>query len=52
MGNHDQPWKHGFHYSWSDTIDFEINLVFLIEPFFYFDKNLNIFRTKRAFKVK
>ena len=36
-----------------DVINFEINLIFLIEPFFYMDKksrqNLNILRTKRDF---
>ena len=36
-----------------DGINFEINLIFLIEPFFYMDKNsrqnLNILRTKRHF---
>ena len=36
-----------------DGINFEINLIFLIEPFFYMDKksrqNLNILRTKRDF---
>ena len=30
-------------------MDFEINLVFLIETFFLHDKNLNILRTTRAF---
>ena len=38
------------------VIHFEINLIFLIKPFFCMiesqDKNLNIFRTKRDFKVK
>ena len=38
-------------------MDFEINLIFLIKPFFSTwpksrDKNLNILRTKRAFKMK
>ena len=38
-------------------MDFEINFTFLIEPFFStwakrHDKNLNILRTKIAFKVK
>ena len=36
---------------------FEINLIFLIKPFFLYDekektKTLNILRTKRAFKIK
>ena len=39
-----------------DVVNFEINLIFLIKPFFYMakieDKNLNILRTKRPFKVK
>ena len=39
-----------------DVINFEINLIFLIKPFFYMtksqNKNLNILITKRAFKVK
>ena len=39
-----------------DVINFEINFVFLIKPFFYMpkieDKNLNILRAKRALKVK
>ena len=39
-----------------DIINFEINLVFLIKPFFYMTKslvkNLNILKTKRAFKGK
>ena len=39
-----------------DAIHFEINLIFLIKSSFYMtksqDKNLNILRTKRAFKVK
>ena len=39
-----------------DVINFETNLTFLIKPFFVWpksqDKNLNILRTKRAFKVK
>ena len=40
-----------------DVINYEINLIFLIQPFFptwpkIRDKNLNIFRTKRAFKMK
>ena len=39
-----------------DFITFEINLVFLIKHFFSMwpssqDKNLNILRTKRAFKI-
>ena len=38
-------------------MNFEINLVFLIKPFFLHDqivttKNVNILRTKRAFKIK
>ena len=38
-------------------MDFEINLIFLIEPFSLHDqkvmtKTLNILRTKAAFKVK
>ena len=37
-------------------MNLEINLIFLIKPFFYIrksqDKKLNIFRMKRAFKVK
>ena len=38
-------------------MDFEINFIFLIEQFFIHDqkvihKNLNISRTKGAFKVK
>ena len=40
----------------SDFINFEPNLIFLIDPFFLMtksqDKNLNILRGKRAFKVK
>ena len=41
-------------YPGCDVIDFEINVFFLIEPFFStwpksHDKNLNILRTKRAF---
>ena len=40
-----------------DVISFEINFIFLINPFFYMtkniqDKSLNMFRTKRALKVK
>ena len=43
-----------------DVINFEINLIFLIKPFFFRtktwpklqDKILNILRTKRAFKVR
>ena len=39
-----------------DVINFEINFVFLIKPFFTCpksqDKNLNILRTQRAFKIK
>ena len=39
-----------------DVINFEINLVFLTKLFYYMtkckDKNLNILRTKRAFKVE
>ena len=37
-----------------DVMDFEINHIFLIEPFFLkiHYKNLNTLRTKRAFKVK
>ena len=38
------------------VINFEINLIFLIKTYFYIatnqDKNLNILRTKRVFKVK
>ena len=39
-----------------DVINFEINLIFLIKPYLSTwpksqDKNLNILRTKRAFKV-
>ena len=38
------------------VIDFKFSLIFLIKPFSYCpkrqDKNLNIVRTKRAFKVK
>ena len=34
-------------------MNFVVNLVFLIKPFFKsHNKNLNIFRTKRAFKMK
>ena len=33
-------------------VDFEINVIFIIEPFFPHDKNLNLLRTKKAFKVK
>ena len=37
-------------------MSFEINLIFLIKPFFYMnkshDKNLNILKMKRAFKMK
>ena len=44
-------------YPGCDVMDFEINLIFLIEPDFFtwpksHDKNLNILRTKRAFNVK
>ena len=45
-------------YPGCDVMDCEINLIFLIEPFFLHDqkvmtkKNLNILRTKKAFKVK
>ena len=44
-------------YPGCDVMNFEINLIFLIEPFFLHDqkvlnKILNILRTKRAFKVK
>ena len=44
-------------YPGCDVMDFEINLIFLIELFFLHDqkvmtKNLNIMRKKRAFKVK
>ena len=40
-----------------DVISFEINLIFLIKLFFLYDekiqdKNWNILRTKRVFKVK
>ena len=40
-----------------DVINFEIKLIFLIKPFFQHTqkvntKNLNILRTKRAFKIK
>ena len=39
-----------------DSKNFELNLIFLIMSFFYMtksqDKNLNILRAKRAFKVK
>ena len=39
-----------------DVINFEINLSFLIEPFFYItknkDKNINISRTKIVFNMK
>ena len=39
-----------------DVIDFETNLVFLIKPFSYTtkkkDKNLNILRSGKVFKVK
>ena len=39
-----------------DVINFEIKLSFLIKPFSYMTKmsglNLNIFRTKRTFKIK
>ena len=39
-----------------DVIDFETNLVFLIKPFSYTtkkkDKNLNILRSEKVFKVK
>ena len=38
-----------------DVKNFEIKLIFLIKPFFYMTKNqgknLNILKTKRAFKV-
>ena len=37
-------------------MSFEINLIFLIKPFFYMNKshdnNLSILRMKRAFKMK
>ena len=38
-------------------MNFEVNLIFLIKPFFLHDqkivtKNLNILRTKRAFQMK
>ena len=43
-------------YPGCDAMDFEINFIFLIEPFYLPDQkvmtNLNISRTKRAFKVK
>ena len=43
-------------YPGRDAMDFEINFIFLIEPFYLPDQkvmtNLNISRTKRAFKVK
>ena len=43
-------------FSGCDVINFEINLVFLIKPFFYMTKksrqNSNILRTKRDFKVQ
>ena len=39
-----------------DIINFEINLVFLIKPFFYMTENsrkkLNTLRTERDFKMK
>ena len=39
-----------------DVINFGINLIFLVKAFLYMtkrqDKNLNIVRTKRDFKVK
>ena len=39
-----------------DVMNFEADLIFLIKPFFVRpksrDKNLNILRTKRAFKMK
>ena len=39
-----------------DVIIFEVDFIFLIKPIFYIpkslEKNLNILRTKRAFKVK
>ena len=40
-----------------DVMNFEVSLIFLIKPFFLHDqksreKNLNILRTKRAFKLK
>ena len=38
-----------------DVINFEINRIFLIKSFLYIknqDKNLNILKTRRAFKVK
>ena len=39
-----------------DVINFEVNLVFLTKLFYYMtkckDKNLNILRTKRAFKME
>ena len=43
-------------YPGCNVIKFEINLIFLINPFWYMtkyeDKNLNILRTERAFEVK
>ena len=33
-------------------VDFEINLIFIIEQFFLHDKNLNLLKTKKAFKVE
>ena len=39
-------------YPGRDVMDFQITIIFLIEPFFLYDKNLNILRKKRAFKVK
>ena len=43
-------------YPGCDIMDFEINIIFLIEPFFLHDQKvmtkINILRTKRAFKVK
>ena len=45
-----------FYLPGCDVIDFETNLVFLIKPFSYTtkkkDKNLNILRSEKAFKVK
>ena len=45
-----------------DVMNVEVNLVFLIQPLFlhdqkvsnknYSDKNFDIFRTKKAFKIK
>ena len=43
-------------YPGCEVMDFEINFIFLIEPFFVHDQKAmtktNILRTKRAFKVK